>query len=208
MMGKNEINLHIFTGCSGPPSPDGETRWCLENLDLWRGEIRLNLQCLYFYLILLTWTNCQKRALGQSYDVLCKVVHGDIICQQCLIMYILCFSTWEICALCEIENWELNWIACLVPGRGTQSVQGFYVWHSDIMCDILTSYMTSCDIMCDIIWHHLWHYIWNYVTLCVLVQYLEEVRTVGKAFIQLGLRPGHGVGIIGFNSPEWFFAGA
>ena len=34
MMGKNEINVHIFTGCSGPPSSDGETRWCLENLDL------------------------------------------------------------------------------------------------------------------------------------------------------------------------------
>ena len=31
---------------------------------------------------------------------------------------------------------------------------------------------------------------------------------MGKAFIHLGLRPGHGVGIIGFNSPEWFFAGA
>ena len=30
---------------------------------------------------------------------------------------------------------------------------------------------------------------------------------MGKAFIHLGLRPGHGVGIIGFNSPEWFFAG-
>ena len=38
-------------------------------------------------------------------------------------------------------------------------------------------------------------------------QYLDEVRTVAKAFIQLGLRAGHGVGIIGFNSPEWFFAG-
>jgi len=37
-------------------------------------------------------------------------------------------------------------------------------------------------------------------------EYLDEVKTVGKAFIQLGLRPGHGVGIIGFNSPEWFFA--
>ena len=27
-----------------------------------------------------------------------------------------------------------------------------------------------------------------------------------KAFIKLGLKPGHGVGIIGFNSPEWFLA--
>jgi len=37
-------------------------------------------------------------------------------------------------------------------------------------------------------------------------EYLEDVRTVAKAFIHLGLRPAHGVGIIGFNSPEWFFA--
>jgi len=36
--------------------------------------------------------------------------------------------------------------------------------------------------------------------------YLEEVRTVAKAFIKLGLTAGSGVGIIGFNSPEWFFA--
>ena len=37
-------------------------------------------------------------------------------------------------------------------------------------------------------------------------RYLEDVRAVGKAFIKLGLKVGHGVGIIGFNSPEWFFA--
>ncbi|XP_023331008.1 long-chain-fatty-acid--CoA ligase ACSBG2 [Eurytemora carolleeae] len=37
-------------------------------------------------------------------------------------------------------------------------------------------------------------------------EYLAEVRTVAKAFIKLGLTPGHGVGIIGFNSPEWFFS--
>jgi len=37
-------------------------------------------------------------------------------------------------------------------------------------------------------------------------EYLEDVRSVGKAFIKLGLKVGHGVGIIGFNSPEWFFS--
>ena len=37
-------------------------------------------------------------------------------------------------------------------------------------------------------------------------RYLEDVRCVAKAFIKLGLKVGHGVGIIGFNSPEWFFA--
>lgn len=37
-------------------------------------------------------------------------------------------------------------------------------------------------------------------------RYLEDVRAVGKAFIKLGLKVGHGVGIIGFNSPEWFFS--
>jgi len=37
-------------------------------------------------------------------------------------------------------------------------------------------------------------------------RYLEDVRNVGKAFIKLGLKVGHGVGIIGFNSPEWFFS--
>lgn len=44
-----------------------------------------------------------------------------------------------------------------------------------------------------------WHK-WTYET------YLKEIRTVAKAFIKLGLRPAHGVGIIGFNSPEWFLA--
>jgi len=37
-------------------------------------------------------------------------------------------------------------------------------------------------------------------------EYLEDVKTVAKAFIKLGLKVGHGVGIIGFNSPEWFFS--
>jgi long-chain-fatty-acid--CoA ligase ACSBG len=29
---------------------------------------------------------------------------------------------------------------------------------------------------------------------------------VAKAFIKLGLKPHHSVGILGFNSPEWFLA--
>ncbi|XP_060075848.1 long-chain-fatty-acid--CoA ligase ACSBG2-like [Ylistrum balloti] len=37
-------------------------------------------------------------------------------------------------------------------------------------------------------------------------QYYDDVRRVAKAFIKLGLEPYHGVGIIGFNSPEWFIA--
>jgi len=37
-------------------------------------------------------------------------------------------------------------------------------------------------------------------------EYLQEVRTVAKAFIALGLEPRKSVGIIGFNSPEWFIA--
>merc|ERR1712223_1333132 len=34
-------------------------------------------------------------------------------------------------------------------------------------------------------------------------EYLEEVKTVAKAFIKLGLKPHHSVAIIGFNAPEW-----
>ena len=34
-------------------------------------------------------------------------------------------------------------------------------------------------------------------------QYLEDVRTVAKAFIKLGLKPFHSVNILGFNAPEW-----
>merc|ERR1719400_1928254 len=34
-------------------------------------------------------------------------------------------------------------------------------------------------------------------------QYLEEVVTVAKAFIKLGLKPAHSVNILGFNAPEW-----
>merc|ERR1712106_701469 len=34
-------------------------------------------------------------------------------------------------------------------------------------------------------------------------QYLDEVITVAKAFIKLGLKPQHSVNILGFNAPEW-----
>jgi long-chain-fatty-acid--CoA ligase ACSBG len=37
-------------------------------------------------------------------------------------------------------------------------------------------------------------------------EYLDDVRTVAKAFIKLGLKSRGGVTIIGFNSPEWFMA--
>ncbi|MCL4137763.1 UNVERIFIED_CONTAM: hypothetical protein GTU68_027091 [Idotea baltica] len=37
-------------------------------------------------------------------------------------------------------------------------------------------------------------------------EYYENVRTVAKAFIKLGLEMFHGVCILGFNSPEWFIA--
>ncbi|KAK4318096.1 hypothetical protein Pmani_010879 [Petrolisthes manimaculis] len=35
-------------------------------------------------------------------------------------------------------------------------------------------------------------------------QYYQQVRTMAKAFIALGLEPYHGVCLLGFNSPEWF----
>ncbi|XP_071117767.1 long-chain-fatty-acid--CoA ligase ACSBG2-like isoform X2 [Haliotis cracherodii] len=37
-------------------------------------------------------------------------------------------------------------------------------------------------------------------------QYYADICRTAKAFIKLGLEPGSGVGIIGFNSPEWFLA--
>ncbi|MCC6624068.1 MAG: AMP-binding protein [Deltaproteobacteria bacterium] len=37
-------------------------------------------------------------------------------------------------------------------------------------------------------------------------EYHARVKQVAKAFIKLGLEPGQGVAIIGYNSPEWFFA--
>ncbi|OQV22651.1 Long-chain-fatty-acid--CoA ligase ACSBG2 [Hypsibius exemplaris] len=41
---------------------------------------------------------------------------------------------------------------------------------------------------------------WTYL------DYFNDVRTAAKAFIHLGLEPFHAVGIIGFNSPEWFIS--
>jgi long-chain-fatty-acid--CoA ligase ACSBG len=37
-------------------------------------------------------------------------------------------------------------------------------------------------------------------------EYLDDVRTVAKAFIKLGLTSRGGVTILGFNSPEWFIS--
>lgn len=37
-------------------------------------------------------------------------------------------------------------------------------------------------------------------------EYEENVRTCAKAFLKLGLQRFHAVCILGFNSPEWFFA--
>ncbi|KAM7019001.1 long-chain-fatty-acid--CoA ligase ACSBG2-like isoform 2-T2 [Tautogolabrus adspersus] len=37
-------------------------------------------------------------------------------------------------------------------------------------------------------------------------QYYEQCRAAAKSFIKLGLKRYHGVGILGFNSPEWFIA--
>merc|ERR1712226_844530 len=41
---------------------------------------------------------------------------------------------------------------------------------------------------------------WSYA------QYLSDVKQAAKALIKLGLEPYHGVGIIGFNTPEWFIS--
>ncbi|XP_041643923.1 long-chain-fatty-acid--CoA ligase ACSBG2-like [Cheilinus undulatus] len=37
-------------------------------------------------------------------------------------------------------------------------------------------------------------------------QYYEQCRTAAKSFMKLGLERYHGVGILGFNSPEWFIS--
>ncbi len=37
-------------------------------------------------------------------------------------------------------------------------------------------------------------------------EYYDEARTVAKAFISLGLERNCSVGILGFNSPEWFIS--
>lgn len=34
-------------------------------------------------------------------------------------------------------------------------------------------------------------------------QYLEDITSVAKGFLSLGLEPHHSVCILGFNSPEW-----
>ena len=47
--------------------------------------------------------------------------------------------------------------------------------------------------------NHVWK-TWTYQ------QYFDDVRAVAKAFIYLGLEPYQAVGIIGFNSPEWFIS--
>ncbi|XP_063598526.1 long-chain-fatty-acid--CoA ligase ACSBG2-like isoform X2 [Penaeus indicus] len=44
---------------------------------------------------------------------------------------------------------------------------------------------------------------WKYTTY---TEYYQQVRTVAKAFIKLGLQQYHGVCILGFNSPEWFIS--
>ncbi|XP_022106197.1 long-chain-fatty-acid--CoA ligase ACSBG2-like isoform X2 [Acanthaster planci] len=41
---------------------------------------------------------------------------------------------------------------------------------------------------------------WNYA------EYYKDVRRAAKSFLKLGLERYHGVGIIGFNSPEWFIS--
>uniref|UniRef100_A0A8C7ZVP1 long-chain-fatty-acid--CoA ligase n=1 Tax=Oryzias sinensis TaxID=183150 RepID=A0A8C7ZVP1_9TELE len=37
-------------------------------------------------------------------------------------------------------------------------------------------------------------------------QYYEQCRAAAKSFLKLGLERFHGVGILGFNSPEWFIS--
>ncbi|XP_038079332.1 long-chain-fatty-acid--CoA ligase ACSBG2-like [Patiria miniata] len=37
-------------------------------------------------------------------------------------------------------------------------------------------------------------------------EYYRDVRSVAKSFLKLGLERYHGVGIIGFNSPEWYIS--
>ncbi|KAJ1212741.1 hypothetical protein NDU88_000388 [Pleurodeles waltl] len=38
------------------------------------------------------------------------------------------------------------------------------------------------------------------------LQYYQQCRAAAKSFLKLGLQRFHGVGILGFNSPEWFIA--
>lgn len=44
---------------------------------------------------------------------------------------------------------------------------------------------------------------WSFLTF---EQYYQKICCVAKALIKVGLEPYHGVGILGFNSPEWFIS--
>ncbi|XP_028672029.2 long-chain-fatty-acid--CoA ligase ACSBG2 [Erpetoichthys calabaricus] len=44
---------------------------------------------------------------------------------------------------------------------------------------------------------------WNTLTY---KEYYQQCRAAAKSFLKLGLQRFHGVGILGFNSPEWFIA--
>ena len=46
----------------------------------------------------------------------------------------------------------------------------------------------------------------NESTTWTYAEYLSAIETTALAFINLGLGPLEGVGIIGFNSPEWIFS--
>ena len=48
--------------------------------------------------------------------------------------------------------------------------------------------------------------LYDYVNKIWIPIQFSDVRTVAKAFISLGLESRKSVGILGFNSPEWFIA--
>lgn len=58
----------------------------------------------------------------------------------------------------------------------------------------------------DILWIIILLKILFIVFVFIYREYEHNVRTVAKAFIKLGLERYHGVCIIGFNSPEWFYS--
>ena len=66
----------FFTGCSRPPSPDGEKRRFLENLDLWRGWVFSILQSVssWFYIVQ-SWT----KLLYQKGPILHQVPYHYIV---------------------------------------------------------------------------------------------------------------------------------
>lgn len=37
-------------------------------------------------------------------------------------------------------------------------------------------------------------------------EYWQQIITAARAFIAMGLKPRHGVCIVGFNTPEWLIA--